>query len=471
LAAGTYNGTITITSAGASNSPLTVSVQLTVNDASKITVSPSQLSFSYLLGGAAPASQTISVTSGQALSISVSVTGGAWLTVTPPSGTTPATLTAAVNPINLAANTYNATVTISAPGASNTPQVVNVTLTVSSTPTMSASPSSLSFMARTGGGAPAAQTINLTGTSAFSFTASATGGTWLSVTPASGTTPASLSVAVNPAGLGAGSYSASITVTAASASNSPLNIGVTLTISATQSGPAISGVFDAAGFDPDPFAPGSIVAIFGIRLGPDFGVPFLLNSDGKLDSNLAGVRVLVDGVPATPLFVYKYQINAILPFTMNASGQAVIQVEYNGVSSPGFSIRQSPSAIGIFTANATGKGPGAILNQDGSLNTAANPADKGSVIALYADGGGMVDPPMNAGDVAGTHLSTLTLPVSATINGADVQVPYAGIAPGLVVGVNQINVRLPPDIPSGSQPIMVTVGSSRSHSNVTVFVK
>jgi uncharacterized protein (TIGR03437 family) len=38
------------------------------------------------------------------------------------------------------------------------------------------------------------------------------------------------------------------------------------------------------------------------------------------------------------------------------------------------------------------------------------------------------------------------LPVSVAVNGEPATVLYAGIAPGLVQGANQINVQLPADI-------------------------
>jgi len=85
---------------------------------------------------------------------------------------------------------------------------------------------------------------------------------------------------------------------------------------------------------------------------------------------------------------------------------------------------------GIFTANSSGQGPAAVLNQDGSYNTVANPAPTGSVIVFYAVGAGPMRPAQNDGAVQPT---TLPLPVptgevKVQIRGIDAKVIYAGAA-------------------------------------------
>jgi uncharacterized protein (TIGR03437 family) len=78
---------------------------------------------------------------------------------------------------------------------------------------------------------------------------------------------------------------------------------------------------------------------------------------------------------------------------------------------------------------------------------------------------------VTAGGVAGDTLSWVSLPYSATVNGENASVLYAGSAPGLVYGVVQFNVQLPTDVPSGAQKVVLKVGQSTSQSDVTVFVK
>ena len=472
LAAGTYAGTVIVTSVGATSSAQTIAVQFVVSAPAIITATPASLSFAYILGGSNPASQTINVTSSQPATISTSVAGASWLTVNSSGSSTPVTLTATVNPASLPAGTFQAAITITSAGASNSPQVLSVMLIVSNKPTLAPSPSSLTFTAPAGGSNPAAQSINLSGSAALPFLVT-TSPSWLSVSPASGTTPSTLVATVNTAGMSQGSYQGSITITSSAAANSPLTVPVTLNLSVplATTGPIISAIVNAASYDASGFSPGVIATIFGNLLGPQNGAVFAVNSQGRLDTTLAGATVTVEGVPAIPLYVQNGQINVILPFNLGTSGQADVEVTYNGLTSAQFNIPLTPSDVQIFTANASGSGPGSILNQDNSVNTATNPAAKGSIVSVYGTGAGAVDPGAVAGDVAGDTLSLVSLPNAATVNGRNTTVLYAGTAPTLVYGVDQFNVRLPADTPSGAVKIVLKVGDSASQSDVTVFVK
>ena len=107
------------------------------------------------------------------------------------------------------------------------------------------------------------------------------------------------------------------------------------------------------------------------------------------------------------------------------------------------------------------------------MNTAANPAAAGSVIVLYATGGGQTTPLGDTGNITpsdGTGLKDVP-GVSVTVAGQDCTVQYAGSAPGFVEGALQINVQMPDTVPSGAQPVVVTVGGVSSPAGVTVAVK
>ena len=238
LSPGSYNGTITITAPGASNSPQTVSVSLVVSSigTATINVNPSVLNYTYQSGGNLPQPQAVTVTASSAVAFTAAASGGSWLSASPASGTTPASLSVSVNPTGLSPGSYNGTITITAPGASNSPQTVSVSLTVTSigsigTATMSVNPSVLNYAYQSGGNLLPPQAVTVAATSAVAFTASAAGSSWLSVSPASGTTPFSLSVSVNPAALSPGVYSGTITITALGASNSPQTVSVSLVVS------------------------------------------------------------------------------------------------------------------------------------------------------------------------------------------------------------------------------------------------
>jgi uncharacterized protein (TIGR03437 family) len=126
------------------------------------------------------------------------------------------------------------------------------------------------------------------------------------------------------------------------------------------------------------------------------------------------------------------------------------------------------SAPALFTADGSGNGPGAILNENGSLNSASNPAARGSVVVLYRTGAGQTDPAGVDGLLVVEALPQPMLPISVPIDGQAAQVLYASAAPGLVAGIVQVNIRVPAGIRSGAVPVMLHVGDGISQPGVTL---
>ena len=241
LSAGTYNATITIDGGSAQDSPQDVNVTLTVNspaDAPVLQVSPLSLSFTATEGGNNPAAQAISISNSGTGSLNWTASdNAAWLSLDSSSGTAPSTVNASVDISGLSAGTYNATITIDGGSAQDSPQDVNVTLTVNSpadAPVLQVSPLSLSFTATEGGNNPAAQAISISnsGTGSLNWTASESVA-WLSLDSSSGTAPAAVNALVNISGLSAGTYNATITVDGGSAQDSPQTVNVSLVVSPT----------------------------------------------------------------------------------------------------------------------------------------------------------------------------------------------------------------------------------------------
>lgn len=228
-------------------------------------------------------------------------------------------------------------------------------------------------------------------------------------------------------------------------------------------------VVNAASFLPGPVAPGQLIAIFGVNLGPEPGIPLQLSPNGYVVSqSLGGVRVLFDGIPAPMVYASSGQLNCIVPYEVDQSNSVEVMVEYNGARSAPVRLNVAPVALGIFSANATGSGIGAILNQDGTKNGLANYAVPGSVIVIYATGAGaMSNSPMD-GVIAGLELSFPRTQISASVSGRPAQVLYAGAAPGLVSGVLQVNLLLPSDIPHGIVAVSLKGGASESQPNLMV---
>ena len=211
----------------------TVLSGVTLPVAPAIGLSPTSFSFTGQQGGANPAGQSLSISNSGGGTLGwTAATNQSWLTVSSASGTAPSTVTVSVNTAGLAAGSYSGTVTVSAPGASNTPQTVAVSLTVTSIPpVIGLSAASFNFTGQQGGANPAGQSLSISnsGGGTLGWTA-ATNQSWLTVSSASGTAPSTVTVSVNTAGLAAGSYSGTVTVSAPGASNTPQTVAVSLTV-------------------------------------------------------------------------------------------------------------------------------------------------------------------------------------------------------------------------------------------------
>jgi uncharacterized protein (TIGR03437 family) len=219
-------------------------------------------------------------------------------------------------------------------------------------------------------------------------------------------------------------------------------------------------------------APGELISIFGKNLGPATPQSLQL-ANGMVTTSLGGVRVLVNGVPAPMVLAYSGQVNAIVPFEVQSSPTAAIQIEYAGVESALVTVPVAPAVPGIFTVNSSGTGAIAALNQSGSLNSSTSPAAPGSIVTLYLTGAGQTTPAGVDGLVAvnPSLLPLPALPVSAQIGGLAATVYYAGNSVGIVSGAIQLNVMVPAGLSSGPQTVSVKVGSASSQAGVTIAVQ
>jgi len=219
-------------------------------------------------------------------------------------------------------------------------------------------------------------------------------------------------------------------------------------------------------------SPGMIFRAYGTSIGPDQMTGSALDSNGHLSTFVAHTRILFDDVPAPILFVSSTQSVGIVPYEVQNHATAQAIVEYEGVQSAPFTVGVTLSAPGLFSANATGAGQGAINNQDGTPNSELNSATKGSIIVLWGTGEGVTNPPRTDGPIVTTApYPSPTQPVSVNVSGKPAEILYAGSGPLELSGLFQVNVKLPNDIPSGNIPVILRVGSSQSQMNLTVAVQ
>lgn len=196
-----------------------------------IALSPTSMVFNATLGTGNPASQPLAITNSGAGSLSwTAISTQPWLSVTPSSGTGNGNPSVAVNIAGLAAATHTGWIIVSDPAATNTPESLFVSLNLSR-PSLTPAPTSLTFSATVGGADPSSQNIQLTASQAAAIAWTGTKSQpWLTINPASGNTPNSITTSVSIAGLAAGTHRDTIVITSASASNSPLRIPVTLNL-------------------------------------------------------------------------------------------------------------------------------------------------------------------------------------------------------------------------------------------------
>lgn len=237
--------------------------------------------------------------------------------------------------------------------------------------------------------------------------------------------------------------------------------------------PEIAAIVNAGSFARDSASPGAIITLFGSRLGPVELATLELTPDGMfLSKSLAGTRVLVDDVPSPMVYTSAAQASAIIPYAIAGKARVSVVVEYNGRRSAPYSLPIAPTAPGLFTLAASGRGAGAILNQDFSVNSPENPAARGSVIMIYATGEGATNPPSVDGKLTAADLPQAIALVQVFMGGALAEVHYKGGAPGLTAGLIQINATVPlATNPGSAVPLDVRMGGVPAQTGVTVAVR
>jgi trimeric autotransporter adhesin len=457
----------------------TITISATGVASQQMTVNTQSLAFMAQIGSAAPPTQSFNIAASSGTltySIATATTTGAnWLvTQGPSSGSTPGSLTVGVgNFSNLTPGPYNGSITITS-GASNSPVVIPVTLTVAAGPTLVLqSPASMTVNQVASPSQSATpvtqeQIVLASGVNSVSFTVAASttdGNHWLIALPASGTTPATITASINTGGLAIGKYTGTVTITPSSGAP----VTVTITANVTQDFPAPSSVVNGASFLSGAVSPGEIVTIFGTQLGPVTPATLQLNASGEVASTLGGTQVFFDGTPAPMIYASSTQISVIVPYEIAGQTTTSVSVEYLTLKSSSISVPVATSAPGIFVLGGTSQG--AILDQNFTVNGPANPAAVGSIIQIFATGEGQTNPAGVDGFVAQGPIAMPLLKVTAQINGEDAQVVYAGAAPGEPSGVIQVNVMIPSDVPhGGSVPVTIKVGTVFSQPGVTVAI-
>ncbi len=236
--------------------------------------------------------------------------------------------------------------------------------------------------------------------------------------------------------------------------------------------PVINAITNAATGLSGAIAPGELISIYGTNLGPAAGVSFAVDpTTGMVDTTLGGTQVLFGAFAAPITYASATQVNAVVPYEVAGQSQIAMQVEYGG-GTASQNLQVASASPGVFTSNFSGTGPVVAANQDGSINSSTNPAAKGSDVTVYFTGGGETSPPGVTGSVNPTApLKYLVQQPTVTVGGVAATVTFAGSAPALIDGVDQLNIQLAADTPSGAQPLVIAMGPVSSPSTATLAVQ
>jgi uncharacterized protein (TIGR03437 family) len=227
----------------------------------------------------------------------------------------------------------------------------------------------------------------------------------------------------------------------------------TMTMDISQQPAALFGCPENLASSVQGLSPGEIFVITGTWIGPAQALAGVPDATGIYPTSLGGFQVLFNSTPAPLLYMQANEIHAVAPYT---TGPVTISVQNGNQTVSVLDTSQGEWNPGIFSLN----GQGAIINDDGTVNTPANPAKLGTYVSVYSTGMGNPLYPVTYGAV--TPIPPPYDPIelvyySMTFAGVPGNVLWAGAAPEIIEGVTQVNVTLPASLPAGTNLSAVPV--------------
>jgi uncharacterized protein (TIGR03437 family) len=162
-----------------------------------------------------------------------------------------------------------------------------------------------------------------------------------------------------------------------------------LNVSTAPAGLDLTGVLNAFSLLPGPVAAGEIVELTVPDFKPAQGINVGINERLPLGTTLGGIQVLFDGKPAQVVSISRGKIVCIAPQDFGTNQSTTIQVNASGTLSNSLDVDVAPAALGLLSADGSGQGLANARNQDGTLNSDANPARRGTTVTVYFTGAGV----------------------------------------------------------------------------------
>ena len=235
------------------------------------------------------------------------------------------------------------------------------------------------------------------------------------------------------------------------------------------------GVVDGASFAPGaPLAPGGIISVFGASLATATASATRL----PLDTVLGNASLNIGGRDAPLFYSSNGQINAQLPFDLepNSRPSVVLKTRRQGATQDTYAVPETITVTTvqptIFTTNQQGTGQGAILDKNNKLVDVSAPAMAGDAVQVFCTGLGATQPAVASGAPAPATppLAQVTVPVTATVGGKAAAVQFAGLAPNFV-GLYQVNVQIPEGVAAGSAVPLVLYQNGIASNAVTLALR
>jgi uncharacterized protein (TIGR03437 family) len=240
--------------------------------------------------------------------------------------------------------------------------------------------------------------------------------------------------------------------------------------------PVVQGIVDSWGYTAG-VAPGLWVTIAGTNLVAGPAEVWNLDGARELPRTLGGARVTFNGAPAVLLYASDAQINALVPARV-ASGPVEVVVEVDGAASLPFRVMARGAQPAVYApASADGSaffvtaalaGTGTLVGNRDTDPRVSRGAYPGETVDLYMIGlGATVDAAAFVTDQVFSGAFPVAVDVNATVGGAPARVLFAGLtAPGLYL----VRLLVPPDAPTGSQALRVSVGGIETRSSLFLQV-
>jgi uncharacterized protein (TIGR03437 family) len=227
---------------------------------------------------------------------------------------------------------------------------------------------------------------------------------------------------------------------------------------------------NASNYTPGPFAPNSIVSIFGTALSRSSqGLTADVILNNTLPEELNSTRVYVMDSPAPLLYVSDGQVNFLVPGNQ-LDGDVKVRVVREVVTGPEITVTLVDAVPALFQ---TAAGYAIAAHLDNSLIAPGSPAVAGETIVVYACGLGMTSPNPAPGAIPQSaaviqRLSDLKVYLGGTaVDPASIL--YAGVTPGSA-GLYQLDLVLPSGLATDPE-IRVAIADQSSPAGLKLAVQ